>query len=151
VHSTADRSGTVDRRLFSKPVFRSLPTRPAGVGAPGAEREGESRGTAKGSFQLESAAAERAFLSSVARGGAGRWRRARGGCRDGGNAPVEPFDDQSQAGEQPDRQQAVALVVADMLEAVAVLGVVEAWFSISHRLLAIWKRVRLLTQGEESR
>jgi hypothetical protein len=39
---------------------------------------------------------------------------------------VEPFDGQGQAGQQPDRQQAVALVVADVLEAVPVLGVVEA-------------------------
>jgi hypothetical protein len=39
---------------------------------------------------------------------------------------VEPFDGQGQAGQQPDHQQAVPFMVADMFEAVAVLGVVEA-------------------------
>jgi len=39
--------------------------------------------------------------------------------------PVEPFHGQGQAGEKPDRQQAVALMVADVFKPVAVLGVVE--------------------------
>ena len=40
---------------------------------------------------------------------------------------VEPFDGQGQAGQQPDHQQAVAFMVADMFEAVAVLGIVKAF------------------------
>jgi hypothetical protein len=39
--------------------------------------------------------------------------------------PVEPFYRQGQAGQKPDHQQAVAFMVADVFEAVAVLGVVE--------------------------
>src|SRR5579885_181986 len=39
--------------------------------------------------------------------------------------PIEPLHDQSQAGEQPDDEQAVRFVMADVLEAVAVLGVIE--------------------------
>ena len=35
---------------------------------------------------------------------------------------VEPFYRQGQAGQKPDHQQAVPFMVADMLEAVAVLG-----------------------------
>ena len=59
---------------------------------------------------------------------------------------VEPFDGEGQAGQQPDHQQAVALMVADVFEAVAVLGVVEALFSTSQRNLAIPKMARLLTR-----
>jgi len=40
--------------------------------------------------------------------------------------PVEPLHGQGQAGEQPDHEQTLALVVTDVLEAVAVLGAAEA-------------------------
>jgi hypothetical protein len=53
-------------------------------------------------------------------------RRARGVCHDGGNTGGRAIRWSGQADEEPDRQRAVALVVADVLEAVAVLGVVEA-------------------------
>ena len=39
--------------------------------------------------------------------------------------PVEPFDGQGQADQQPDHQQAFTLMVADVLEAIAVFGVIE--------------------------
>lgn len=39
--------------------------------------------------------------------------------------PIEPFDGESQGHDEPLDQQAVALVVADVLHAVTVLGVVE--------------------------
>lgn len=38
---------------------------------------------------------------------------------------IEPLDRQRQGGPQPAEEQAVGLMVADMLQAVAVLGVVE--------------------------
>ncbi len=39
---------------------------------------------------------------------------------------VESFDGQSQAGNQPDQEQAVGVVVADVFQTVAILGVVES-------------------------
>jgi hypothetical protein len=38
---------------------------------------------------------------------------------------VEVFDGQGQAGNQPDQQQAVGVVVADVFQAVAILGIIE--------------------------
>ena len=39
---------------------------------------------------------------------------------------IEAFNGQSQAGNQPDEEQAMALVMADMFQAIAILGVVES-------------------------
>ncbi len=39
---------------------------------------------------------------------------------------VEAFDGQGQAGNQPDQEQAVGVVMADMFQTVAILGVIEA-------------------------
>jgi hypothetical protein len=36
--------------------------------------------------------------------------------------PIEPLHDQSQAAEQPDDEQAIRFVTADMLEAVRFMG-----------------------------
>jgi hypothetical protein len=55
--------------------------------------------------------------------------------------PVESLQGQGEAGEQPDDEQAARVVIADVLQPVAVLGPAQAglkpWFSISQRLLAI--------------
>ena len=40
---------------------------------------------------------------------------------------VEPLQGEGQAGQQPDREQAAFVMMADMLESVAVLGIVEAF------------------------
>ena len=39
---------------------------------------------------------------------------------------VEAFEGQRQAGNQPDEEQAVGVVMADMFQAIAILGVVES-------------------------
>ena len=39
--------------------------------------------------------------------------------------PVEAFDGQSQSDEQPSDEQAVGFMMADVLQAVAILGIVE--------------------------
>src|SRR5216683_2894741 len=39
---------------------------------------------------------------------------------------VEPLQRESQAGQQPDEQQAALVVMADMRKSIAVLGIVEA-------------------------
>ena len=50
---------------------------------------------------------------------------------------VEAFDHHGERDQQPNDQDAVGLVVTDMLHAIAVFAIVEAAISISLRLFAM--------------
>ena len=125
----ADGGGTRDRRLFS-------PARFSAVGRHVHTEVGSRRVTAKRRAQGPHKASSP--RESVRAGlGLPRLRCKSQGQLNGGphrvRAPmevthsVEACDDQGEAGQQPDPQQTAARVVTERFEAVAVLGVVEAW------------------------
>ena len=125
---TGDRGGAVDRRLFPQPVFlplgdtcprRWVTRKEKGEGGePEERRKGFSAGVPEGCYRRSQAELQEQEQIDGGAHGVGAARKV--------TQAVEPFEGEGQAGQPPDPQPTVALVVAEVLEAVAVWGVVAS-------------------------